>query len=117
MKHGFVKVAAVSPELRVADPAFNAEKIIQAIRDQAEAGTEILVFPELSLCGYTCGDLLLQKTLLDGCLDALKRVSEATEGKKMLVFVGLPFEARDGKLYNCAATVADGKTEALIPKS
>ena len=62
MKHGFVKVAAVSPELRVADPAFNAEKIIQAIRDQAEAGTEILVFPELSLCGYTCGDLLLQMT-------------------------------------------------------
>ena len=66
MKHGFVKAAAASPELRVADPAFNAEKIIEVIRAQAEKGTEILVFPELSLCGYTCGDLFLQQLLLEG---------------------------------------------------
>ena len=75
MKHGFVKAAAASPELRVADPAFNAEKIIEVIRAQAEKGTEILVFPELSLCGYTCGDLFLNKTLTDGCLAALKRIT------------------------------------------
>ena len=90
MKHSFVKVAAASPELKVADPAFNAQKIIEIIKAQAEKGTEILVFPELSLCGYTCGDLFLQKTLLDGCLKALKFVANATMGMRMLVFVGLP---------------------------
>jgi len=71
MKHGFVKVAAASPELRVADPRYNAQKIIEVIEKQAKKGTEILVFPELCLSGYTCGDLFLQKTLLDGCLEAL----------------------------------------------
>ena len=78
MKYGFVKVAAASPELRVADPAFNAKKIIEVIEAQAKKGTEILVFPELSVCGYTCGDLLLQKTFTDGCLAALKAIAAAT---------------------------------------
>ena len=116
MKHGFVKAAAASPELRVADPAFNAQKIIEIIKSQAEKGTEILVFPELSLCGYTCGDLLLQKTLIDGCLDALKTVAEATKELKMLVFVGLPV-LHLGKLYNCAAGISGGKVHGFVPKS
>ena len=116
MKHGFVKAAAASPELRVADPAFNAQKIIEIIKAQAEKGTEILVFHELSLCGYTCGDLLLQQTLIDGCYDALKTVAESTKGLKMLVFVGLPLSYR-GKLYNCAAAVSNGKIAGLIPKT
>lgn len=81
MKHGFVKVAAASPKLRVADPHYNAQKIIEAVEEQAEQGTEILVFPELCLSGYTCGDLFLQKTLTDGCLEALQKIAEATEGK------------------------------------
>ena len=106
MKYGFVKAAAASPELRVADPSFNAQKIIATIKEQAKAGVEILVFPELSLCGYTCGDLLLQKTLLNGCLTALKEIALATEKIKMLVFVGLPFEL-EGAVYNCAAAVAN----------
>ena len=116
MKHGFVKAAAASPELRVADPAFNAEKIIEVIRAQAEKGTEILVFPELSLCGYTCGDLFLNKTLTDGCLAALKRITETTEGLKMLVFVGLPVVWQN-KLYNCAAGIANGKVLGFVPKT
>ena len=116
MKHGFVKVAAASPELKVADPAFNAQKIISVIKEQAKAGVEILVFPELSLCGYTCGDLLLQKTLLDGCLSALKEIAAATEKIKMLVFVGLPFEVNGGKVYNCAAAVANGEVKGIVPK-
>ena len=90
MKHQFVRAAAASLELRVADPAYNAKKIIEIIKAQAKRGTEILAFPELSLCGYTCGDLLLNKTLTDGCLAALKRVAEATAGIKMLVFAGVP---------------------------
>lgn len=117
MKHGFVKTAAASPDLRVADPAYNAKKIIEIIERQALKGTEILVFPELSISGYTCGDLFLQQTLLDGCLDALKEITEATKGKKMLVFVGLPFEVQGGKLYNCAAAISDGEVKGLIPKT
>ena len=116
MKHGFVKVAAASPELKVADPAFNAQQIIKTVKAQAKKGTELLVFPELSLCGYTCGDLLLQKTLLDGCQNALLAVADATASIKMLVFVGLPV-LHNGKLYNCAAAVAGGKVLGLVPKT
>lgn len=117
MKHGFVKAAAASPDLRVADPAYNAKKIIEIIRAQAEKKTELLVFPELCVCGYTCGDLFLQKTLLDGCLAALKEIAEATKGNKMLVFVGLPFELQSGKLYNCAAALSNGEIKGLVPKT
>ncbi len=116
MKHQFVKVAAASPELRVGDPAFNAKKIIEIIEEQSAKGTELLVFPELCLSGYTCGDLFLQQTLLDGCLAALKTVAKATAGLKMLVFVGLPLSAK-GKLYNCAAALSDGKIVGFVPKT
>ncbi len=116
MKHQFLKVAAASPELRVADPAFNATQIIAVIEAQYEKGTELLVFPELCISGYTCGDLFLQETLLGGCLVALKRIAEATAGKKMLVFVGLPL-LYCGKLYNCAAGISDGKIAGIVPKT
>ena len=77
MKYGFLRVTAASPALRVADPAFNAARIIEKIRAEAEKGTEVLVFPELSLSGYTCGDLFLQEPLLEGCMAALRAVAEA----------------------------------------
>ena len=116
MKYGFLRVAAASPSLKVADPAYNAARIIEVIEQQAQKGTELLVFPELSLSGYTCGDLFLQKTLTDGCMRALMTVAEATKGKKMLVFVGLPVLC-EGKLYNCAAGIANGKVEGIVPKT
>ncbi len=116
MKYGFVKVAAASPDLKVANPAYNAKKIIEIIQAQSEKGTEILVFPELSISGYTCGDLFLQQTLLDGCMKALKTIAEATKGKKMLVFVGLPVPY-GGKLFNCAAPLSDGKILGFVPKT
>ncbi len=116
MKHGFVKVAAASPEMKVADPAFNAKKIIGIIEAQAAKGTEILVFPELCISGYTCGDLFLQQTLRDGCLAALQEIAKATQELKMLVFVGLPV-AFEGKIYNCAAAVVGGKVSGVIPKT
>lgn len=116
MRFGFVKAAAASPELRVADPAFNAKKIIETIKEQEKAGVEILVFPELSLCGYTCGDLLLQKMLSDGCLAALREIAAATEKVKMLVFVGLPVVFQN-KLYDCAAGIANGKVLGFVPKT
>ncbi len=116
MKYQFLKVAAASPDLRVADPAYNAKKIIEIIETQAEKGTELLVFPELSLSGYTCGDLFLQKALLDGCLRALEDVAAATKGKKMLVYVGLPVAYGD-KIYNCAAAISDGKVLSFTAKT
>ena len=109
-------MAAASPSLKVADPAYNAARISEVIEQQAKKGTELLVFPELSLSGYTCGDLFLQKTLTDGCMRALMTVAEATKGKKMLVFVGLPLLC-EGKLYNCAAGIANGKVEGIVPKT
>ncbi len=116
MKHGFLKVAAASPEMRVADPAFNAKKIVEIIEEQAAKGTELLVFPELCLSGYTCGDLFLRQTLLDGCLEALRAVAKGTEDKRMLVFVGLPL-SHGGKLYNCAAALSGGEILGLVPKT
>lgn len=116
MKYGFVKVAAVSPKLKVADTEYNALEIIKEIKLQAEKFTRLIVFPELCICGYTCADLFNQQVLLTACKEALKKIAEETNGIKALIFVGLPFE-HGGKLYNCAAVINDGKLLAVIPKT
>ena len=116
MKHGFVKVAAVTPALRVADVRFNAENISRAIGEAEKAGVQLLVFSELSLCGYTCGDLFGQKVLLDDCFAFLRTIAEETKDKKMLVFVGVPVRL-GGVLYNCAAALNGGRVLAFIPKT
>ena len=115
MKYGFVSVAAVSPELKVADVKFNTFKIEEAIALEHQKGTEILVFPELCLCGYTCGDLFTQPLLIDACKAALKELAAFSVGIPMLIFVGLPM-AREGKLYNCAAAICGGEILAIVPK-
>ena len=89
MKYGFVKVAAATPNIRVADVKFNTERILEGIGEAESSGVQLLVFPELCVCGYTCGDLFGQDVLLDGCERALAEIAGATKGKKMLVFVGL----------------------------
>lgn len=116
MKYGFVKVAAVSPELKVADVKFNTLKIEEEIARQTKEGTEILVFPELCLCGYTCGDLFLQPLLSEACRRALKELSLFTRGISMLIFVGLPMDYM-GKLYNCAAALCNGRVLGIVPKT
>lgn len=116
MKDGFVKVAAATPEIKVADTAFNADNICAMMTAAHARGVKLLVFPELCVTGYTCGDLFLYQPLLDGALAALKSIvahSESLPG--MLTFVGLPF-AWDSALYNCAAALVGGKLLALIPK-
>ena len=115
MKHGFVKVAAATPEMRVADVRFNAEKIKEKIAEAEKAGVQLLVFPELSLSGYTCGDLFSQKVLTDACAICLREIAAFTAKKKMLVFVGIPL-VQGGALYNCAAALNDGKVLAFVPK-
>ncbi|MDE6663522.1 MAG: NAD(+) synthase [Lachnospiraceae bacterium] len=115
MKHGFVKVAAVTPKIKVADPAYNARQICACMEAAVEKGAKIIVFPELCLTGYTCGDLFLQELLLRGAKEALKNIATETQGSDALVFVGLPME-KDHKLYNVAAVIQDGAVLALIPK-
>ncbi len=109
-------MAAASPSLRIADPNYNAETIIGCMKRQAECGTEILVFPELSLSGYTAGDLLISAQLLKGCVHALDRIAEATKNLCMLVFVGLPLASQQGKVFNCAAAVSGGEIKGIVAK-
>lgn len=108
MKDGFIKVAAAAPELRVADPKFNAEKIVECVEKAREEGVKLLAFPELAITGATCGHLYYQRYLLDAALEGLKRIAEATRGDDMLVVVGLPLRAR-GAVYSAAAVVSGGE--------
>ena len=116
MKQGFVKVAAITPKIKVADPGYNAEQIKTCLREAYERKAKIIVFPELCLTGYTCGDLFLQESLLEEAQQKLVELAEYTDGQDSLVFVGLPFE-KDGKLYNVAAALQDGMILGLVPKT
>ncbi len=116
MKYGFIKVAAITPQVEVADCPHNARAIAKGMEQAYQEGAQIAVFPELSLTGYTCGDLFLQDSLLAGTRKALEDlVEKSKEYAGMLSFVGLPvlFEQ---KLYNCAAAIQDGRILALVPK-
>ncbi len=115
MKDEFIKVAAATPALRVADCGYNAERIVEQVQQAAACGAGVVVFPELCLTGYTCGDLFLQETLLAGAVDALDQVRRATAACEAVVVVGLPVRSR-GKLYNCAAVLCAGEVLGLVPK-
>ncbi len=116
MKDGFVKVAAASPVIRVADPDYNADRVIETIQTAKEKGVKVLAFPELTLTGVTCYDLIGMRNLLNASEDALCKVVEATEELDMLVFVGLPY-ALGGQLYSCAAAVYNGDVIAMVPRT
>ena len=116
MKQGFVKVAAVTPDVRVADVDHNTEKICEAIDEAAQERAKIVVFPELCITGYTCGDLYLQDVLLNSAKQALNRIAKYTRDKDMLIFVGLPLDV-EGKLYNVAAALNRGKILGLTTKT
>ena len=115
MKDGFIKVATMTPDLRVADPGYNAEQIITAIGKAADENVALLVFPELCVTGYTCGDLFGQRILVQAAMTALETIAEATEGKNMLTFVGAPIRHHN-KLYDCAVAMFDGQFIGVIPK-
>ncbi len=118
MRDGFIKVAAATPEIKVAHCDYNAKACIGLIRQAADQGVKVLVLPELALTGSTCGDLFFQDTLLRGAEEALDQVVEATAELDMLVVVGLPVRGEwDGKLYNCAAVINSGSILALVPKT
>ena len=115
MKHGFIKTAAATPAVRVADPAFNARAVCSCLEECYREGAKLIVLPELCLTGYTCNDLFLQERLLDAAAEALRSVAVYTRGHDALVFVGLPLE-KDGKLYNVAAALSDGNVLGFVPK-
>ena len=114
MKNGFVKVAAASPVIRVADADYNAERVIEVISSAAQKGVKVLVFPELTLTGCSCYDLFTHRVLLDGAREALLRVAETTADFDLLAFVGLPL-AVGAKVYNVAAALYHGEILAFIP--
>ena len=116
MRDGFVKAAAGTPKIRVADCEYNAGQIIALMGEAAAQGVKVLALPELCVTGYTCGDLFLQPTLLDGAERALARILEETRGLDMLTALGLPVRCQN-KLYNCAAIIQKGAILALSPKT
>ena len=116
MKNGFVKVAAATPDIRVADVEFNTQNIINAMEEAQKNGAKILVFPELCVTGYTCSDLFDHSVLLKASRKALLEIAENTNDKDMLVFVGAPFEV-NGKLYNVAAAMNQGEIIGFTTKT
>ena len=116
MRHGFIKVAAATPDIRVADVDYNKEQIIKQMDEAAEAGAKIIVFPELCITGYTCSDLFLQDILLSSAKKALVEIAEHTKNLDALVFVGVPI-AVGGELYNVAAALNHGNILGFTTKS
>ena len=116
MRQGFVKVAATTPNIRVADVEHNTQEICRLIDETVEHGAKIVVFPELCVTGYTCGDLFSQDILLSKAKAAMFQIAAHTTGKDALVFVGLPFVVRN-KLYNVAAAMHRGEILGLVTKT
>lgn len=116
MRQGFVKVAAVTPNVRVADVEHNKQEICKLIDETVANGAKIVVFPELCITGYTCGDLFTQDALLNGAGAALKEIVAHTEEKDALIFVGMPYVVRN-KVYNVAAVINRGSLLGFVTKT
>jgi NAD+ synthase (glutamine-hydrolysing) len=115
-RHNFVRVAVGIPQVRVADPAYNAERTIALIQQAAERKALLVVFPELGLSAYSCEDLFQQQALLDASRDALEKILDASRELPVVAVVGLPLVI-DHMLFNCAAVVYRGRLLGLVPKS
>ncbi len=116
MDHGFVRVAAAVPRLKVADCAYNASNIINMIRSANDEGVQIVVFPELSITGYTCADLFHQHALLHEALKQMDRILEQTSAIDIVSIIGMPLQV-DNQLFNCAAVIHKGKMLGIVPKT
>ncbi|HBS89501.1 MAG TPA: NAD(+) synthase [Eubacterium sp.] len=116
VKDGYIRVAALTPKIKVGDCVYNGEQIKALIKEAYNKDTAVAVFPELCITGYTCNDLFLQDTLIDEAMSVLLDIRDYTSDYKgMLVIAGLPYMHR-GKLYNVAAAVMDGHIQGLVPK-
>lgn len=115
MKHGYLKVRCISPDLRVADVKFNTAKLIQAIWDSADAGVKLLVLPELAVTGATCGDLFKHSALISASHSAVESICDSTRDKDIIVVFGAPL-LNGARLYNCAVVISNGKILGVVPK-
>jgi NAD+ synthase (glutamine-hydrolysing) len=114
--HGLIRAAVGVPEVRVADPAFNAERTIELMGKAALEQAVLVLFPELGLSAYSCDDLFHQQALLDGALEALRRVLKSSETLNLVAVVGLPLQV-DDLLFNCAVIFQRGKILGIVPKT
>lgn len=116
MKDNFLRIAAATPKIRVADPDYNTQQICRQMKEAAERGAGIVVFPELCITGYTCGDLFLQSLLIDRAKECLEEIALCSSSMNLLAGVGLPYE-KDGCLYNVMAFVNRGEVLGFVTKS
>lgn len=114
MRHGFIKVAAATPSITVADCAYNADRILSLVKEAHEEGVHLLVLPELCITGYTCGDLFFQQALIESARECAIKVASRVP-RNMVVVFGAPVELR-GKLHNCAIVACAGKVLGIVPK-
>ena len=112
----FIKVGAASPKLKISDTKYNLKEIETMILNAIEEEVKVLVFPELSISAYSCGDLFTNKKLIENCNLAIKNLVEFSKGKDILMAVGAPFLHRYS-LYNCAYVILNGKVLGIVPKS
>ena len=113
--YGFIRVAAGTPVVKVADPEANAKAIMSMIDDAEESKVSVLVFPELSVTGYTCGDLFGSAMLIDAADKAVRAIIEHTRGLEVTAVIGAPVRRND-KLYNCAIVIRNGQVKGMVPK-
>ena len=116
LKYGFIKTAAASPKIRVADCDYNAEQIIKMSKDAYEKGASLIVFPELCVTGYTCGDLFLQNTLIKSAEEAVAKIVEETKDVDIILVVGAPIAVKHS-LYNCGIVIYKGEILGAVPKT
>lgn len=112
----FIRVGTACPMTKVADLKFNLEQIILCINDALKENTKLLIFPELSITSYTCGDLFLQDRLLDKSIDSIEKLCEYSIGKDIMLVVGAPISYIDS-IYNCAVIIFEGKILGIVPKA
>lgn len=115
-KHGFYKVRSFVPKVKIADPRYNCQQIINAMQQAVADKVDVIVFPELCVTGYTCADLFLQEALLTAADEAVKKITEATEDLPIVIAIGSPIRTF-GKLYNCGIVISDGAILGIVPKS
>ncbi|MFC2131028.1 NAD(+) synthase [Bacteroidota bacterium] len=115
-KYGFLRLGVVSPEMRIGDIDFNTEMILESIDTAVKQKCNILLFPELSLTGYSCGDLFFQDNLLKKTHNSINQINDKLKGQKIVVVVGAPIPS-GGKIYNCAVVLNQGNILGIIPKT
>lgn len=115
MIKGWIKIAVATPKTVVADCEYNGSEILRQVEEAEKIGVKMIVFPELCITGYTCGDLFLQDTLLEAAKQQLLHLMQKTEKTELVIVVGLPY-LQNGRLYNVAAVIQKGKLLGLVPK-